>query len=88
MKLILMSILMNEMLPVFSDIYIYIYRHTHARTHLVVLVHDLNSGSSHVTTGLMHYNFSTKKKKTILLVDKMMHRKIRTFQKELVGEID
>jgi len=67
MKLILMSILMNEMLPVFSDIYIYIYiyiyRHTHARTHLVVLVHDLNSGSSHVTTGLMHYNFSTKKKK-------------------------
>jgi hypothetical protein len=34
MKLILMSILMNEMLPVFSDIYIYIYiyiyRHTHA----------------------------------------------------------
>lgn len=66
MKLILMSILMNEMLSVFSDIYIY----KHARAHLVVLVHDLDSGSSHVTTGLM------------------MHRKIRTFQKELVGEID
>jgi hypothetical protein len=35
MKLILMSILMNEMLPVFSDIYIYIYIYIYidARTH-------------------------------------------------------